>query len=410
MELRPVEAMSGVEMRKHILRGEILEIDPSTVGGIRATGEKIRRDGVLNSQWDQGHEFTSGKSFRTLYTYVDLIRNDHQTRYKGAVYLYPHTPGASWTIGFESALEREGARLGLNALGNRAVADSSPTAPASSLAVLVAELRELPTIPGTQLLRQGLRPRSSGGEYLNVQFGWKPLINDTVKLARAVSRSREILEQYTRDSDRIVRRRRVLVDGDVQTTVTEKVPVTLASPVADYSGYDVGRMVGNTHYEALCLDKVTTDVWFSGAFSYHLEEADTLLEKLLLYEQMANRLLGSRLDATVLWELTPWSWLIDWFADVSSFVARTTRLSEDGLVLRYGYVMRKRVGERTFMLPDITSSAGRIPTPMTTYTSVLLERIKSTPYGFGLDVNAFSAQRWAILAALGMTRSDRNLR
>jgi hypothetical protein len=41
------------------------------------------------------------------------------------------------------------------------------------------------------------------------------------------------------------------------------------------------------------------------------------------------------------------------------------------------------------------------------YRSERKERWKATPYGFGLNMAGFTDQQWAILAALGMTKSPR---
>jgi hypothetical protein len=133
---------------------------------------------------------------------------------------------------------------------------------------------------------------------------------------------------------------------------------------------------------------------------------------LLHYEQLANKVLGTRLSASAVWELTPWSWLIDWFVDISAFIGRVDRLASDSLVLRYGYVMREVFLERSvvptqsIVTYDGALVAGWIPSVY----SYGARRVRSTPYGFGLDVGAFTPRRWAILAALGLTRTPGVLR
>lgn len=405
------KVMTGEDMRRAILHGEELVIDHRAPGGIYRSGEEIRRDGVLSSQFDQGHEFWSDKQWLHYTTFVDIQNGGW--RYKGPIGVstsnyssleYSSNPD----ISFKSA-----SVLGrLRGLGNRAIAESAPTAPEAGLAVMISELRQLPSLPALTLLRHR-SIRSTGGEYLNVQFGIKPLIKDVQTLARSVLKSREILEQYRRDAGLVVRRKRTLVDRVETTNVRPQGFYIQVPQVAHYNGYNYGtsqwfrteEIMGITH------EQQVESVWFSGAFSYYLQETDTLLGKLSAYEQMANKLLGGRLDADTFWELTPWSWLIDWFLDVSSFIGRINRLASDNLVLRYGYVMHEVHLERTAMLPNVLTRSGQVvPTPQVTYHSHRMNRVRSTPYGFGVDLGALTPSRWAILAALGLTKAPGSLR
>lgn len=157
-------------------------------------------------------------------------------------------------------------------------------------------------------------------------------------------------------------------------------------------------------------DVQSTRSWFSGAYTYHLAEADTFLGKLERYEQEMNHLLGTRFTIETLWELAPWSWLTDWFVDVGSFLGNLTALSSDRLVLRYGYVMNHQVATREHSLGGLVPK-GTGPTRVANSFSIERKaRRRATPYGFGLNVEQFSASRWAILGALGMTKSPRRLR
>jgi hypothetical protein len=403
--------MTGADMRRALLRGEEMQIDSRAPGGIYRTGEKIRRDGVLSSKFDQGHEFDTSKKWTELFTFVNLYSSGHRLRYEGPLDL---SLGAGTTFPGWNSIVSDKQTSRLHALGNRAISESSPTAPEAGLVTLVGELSSLPLIPGLQSFRS-FTPRSAGSEYLNVEFGIKPLIRDIQTLAQAVLSSKKLVEQYRRDAGRVVRRRRFLVDGDVQTSVQVDTPILLGIPRYYRKGsstpYSATTFFAQTSPRGIVHTRTSEDVWFSGAFSYFLEETDTLLGKLSAYEQMANRLLGGRLDASAVWELTPWSWLIDWFADISSFVGRVNRLSSDSLVLRYGYVMHHVHHEVTLMLPNQPTRFGQVvPTPQLTFHGDVKRRVRSTPYGFGLDVEALTPSRWAILAALGLTRTPQKLR
>lgn len=69
----------------------------------------------------------------------------------------------------------------LAAMGRFAISQVAPTKSLFDMASFVGELREgLPHAVGFASTSRGRTSaaRSAGGEYLNVQFGWKPLAND----------------------------------------------------------------------------------------------------------------------------------------------------------------------------------------------------------------------------------------
>lgn len=125
---------------------------------------------------------------------------------------------------------------------------------------------------------------------------------------------------------------------------------------------------------------------------------------------MVNHLLGTRLDAETLWNLAPWSWLSDWKANIGDNIANASKLSEDGLVLRYGYLMSETISDHTLSLhgpiPDGVGSCGPISL---TFSTVRKQRVRATPYGFGLDPNGFNVRQWSILGALGITKAPGKL-
>jgi hypothetical protein len=409
--VQDLPVLTGEDLRLAILRGDELQIDTSAPGGIVLTGEEIRRDGQFDSKFDRGHEFKTMKTCRTLPYVSDLVRVSSRgtTLYTGHLAMTRLGGSVLPPIAWDSTPLEHGRLLNL---GNQAISESAPTVPQANLATFVGELSKLPVVPLLGLFRRGASPRELGGEFLNIQFGWKPFVKDIQELAASVSRSRIILEQLARDANKVVRRKRTLVEEESTTKVGPEETIYCGV----YRPMDSPTTAGTDYFfpfshKGICIDTTVETVKFSGAFSYFLYEMDSWLGRFAAFEQQANVLLGSRFSVEAFWELTPWSWLIDWFFDLQSLLGRIDRLANDNLVLRYGYIMREIHAERTLLLPNITTHYGHvIPAPSQTYTSVKKERWRSTPYGFGLDVNALSADRWAILAALGMTKSPGNLR
>jgi len=149
--------------------------------------------------------------------------------------------------------------------------------------------------------------------------------------------------------------------------------------------------------------------WFSGAFTYYLSPGKDLLGRMVRYEQLANKLLGSRLTPEVLWELAPWSWLVDWFVDIQTALRTATLLENDGLVVRYGYLMRTTARVNTVTVDRIRFKPKTLYNIAHSKHLLVKERARSTPFGFGLNPNTFSARQWAILGALGLTKAPKTL-
>lgn len=289
--------------------------------------------------------------------------------------------------------------------GATAIARTIPTNSAADVATFLGELREgLPSIIGSAMFKSGFRDyRKVGGEYLNVEFGWKPLISDVQKFYTAVKDSDKILAQLRRDSGRNVRRK---YRFPIETDTTETVMLTgrTASPwPINNTGYQV--LVSNGANARLTkTTKVTREVWFSGCYTYYLDPGDTAMGKAVRFQQEAAKLLGLELTLETLWNLAPWSWAVDWFTNVGDVIHNMVAFSQDGLVMRYGYLMETAIHEETYTMTGIKSQQGNIPDSLTeTFRTISKTRIKASPWGFGFN-GGISNRQLAIVAALGISR------
>jgi len=289
----------------------------------------------------------------------------------------------------------------LNPVGAKFIASTIPTNPTVDGAVSLAELfREgIPSMVGAGLLKERTSfMKALGGEYLNVQFGWAPLVSSLKDASKAIMESEEILTQLARDSGKNVYRKR-------HSPVVRKTTVDHRNTV-----YPFG--VSNVDYTAppwfRVTDATATETWFSRCYTYCFEPAK--MNNLSRIAAEARLLYGLKLTPDVLWNLAPWSWLIDWFVNVGPLISNVSAFQSDGLVLRYGYVMEKTT--RTITRTNTTS-----PQQWNGYPAVITDqfvgtrkrRVKASPYGFGVSDTAFTSRQWAILAALGMTQGPRLL-
>jgi len=289
----------------------------------------------------------------------------------------------------------------INVLGSKMIASTIPTNPVVDGSVGLAELfREgIPSMIGSSLLKSRVCfLRGLGSEYLNFEFGWKPLVSDVKNAAKAIVESETILRQLARDSGKNVRRRRHI--PQVKEAGAEVIP---------YGIYPRG-VQGNSRWFDSSWGRVSDDyqrnTWFSGCYTWHYDPGS--LNKVSEIATKARLLYGLQLNPEVLWNLAPWSWLVDWFANVGPMLHNVSAFQNDQLVLRYGYVMDRHQRSITVLSKVSRVNGNSLPELYKErYQVDWKRRVQATPYGFGVASSSFTIRQWAILAALGITRGPR---
>lgn len=303
--------------------------------------------------------------------------------------------------------------------GTACVRATIPTSQQAVLGQFLLELRErLPHLYGTTLLRSGVGAREIGDEYLNSKFGIDPLVSDVKKIGHSILNFNKLIKDFQKKSGTNVHRRLTLYNES-----SVPYPSIIGIPS---SGVYMSRP-NNTEllpqlsgYFGLCDVTYTQQLRceFSGAYTYYLDQGHSYLGKLEYWSELADYLLGTKLNASTVWELTPWSWLADWFSNTGTFLSNVTLMNQDDLVMRYGYVMHTCTtitSINTFGIqpkdPSYWGPGYYVPSAFTTQVTVSEKRrTRATPYGFGVDLGSLSPQRWAILSALGLTKSPTTLR
>lgn len=319
--------------------------------------------------------------------------------WKGRIYPYLDWSNYGIETNFPIA---PSSRVDLDALGTTAISQTIPTNPVVSLATFFGELREgLPKMLGSSLFKDGLKKVLKGGskEYLNWQFAWKPMINDLKKWIYAYSNSDKIWEQYKRDSGRRVRRRYTFPKSE---TVTSS--VTSAFPAGAGLAQPSLWQGDNYTFPLYSEERIIRRRWFSGAFTYYYEPNPAQEKQFGQDLKRLQKLYGVELTPTVLWNLAPWSWFVDWFSNTGDVINNISRFALDELVMPYGYMMENSIRMNTYRMMDVTPKGYHIPDLTQIFTTNVKYRIQATPYGFGFDLDTLSARQIAILAALGLSR------
>jgi len=391
------------------------EDDLTSTGSTNAgTYSRLKREsdhGSESTSFDNGHTFDSRKEevvgFTTLTT-----KGRAGEQYEGYTFSGPCIPDpfiSPWSpVGYPQGSPKV---VNTTWWEKRAIERTIPTSPVANLSQGVAEIiREgIPKMVGHTLThgKDNLR-KAIGGEFLNWEFGWKPIIGDLKAIARVVIEHDELLNQLERNSGRNVRRRHKfepLID------VTSNQQTVSALLYAQGLGPVMANAVSHGGTKLTQVDRRETNIWYSGAYTYYLQPRSK--EKKAQADRIAAQaqyLLGLDLTAEVVWELAPWSWLSDWYANIGTNLTNASRFQEDSLVQRYGYLMVKTITESTRVVTGAATWATPIPSASLTTRTTVMSRKKATPYGFALNPTSFTGRQWAILGALGLTKSPTSLR
>lgn len=344
---------------------------------------------------------------------VEVGVNSAQSGYSGGIipldfiggdptYTPPLPPPDAFTL-------PENTYFDMTRIGTEGWAKYSPTTPKASLSQFLGELHQLPRNP-LSLMRQARSfHKGAADSYLNWEFGWKPFINDLRQLLIAYLDFDRRLQQLTRDNGKPVRRKGI-IDSEKRELI-ESIKITgqpgqFSFPTQVYYHYsDMGDTYARTR------ERVTKS-WFSGSFVYYLQPYGSIK----YYEQINRIIYGLDLTPKLVWELTPWSWLSDWYTNVGDLLQNYVNIQLDSLVADYAYAMasidiRTTVTVETFLkarLPYLTGADGDTAASRFVCQGVIHDslrlREKAHPYGFGIQNGDLTQRQLAILTALGFSK------
>jgi hypothetical protein len=253
--------------------------------------------------------------------------------------------------------------------------------------------------------------KNAGKAWLSYEFGFDQFVQDLQGVLQAVVTSNKVLKQYLKDSGKPVRRKHYF--KPVVTTVQGP---SVGSSVPHFIGLNSAVLAelfagGSTGVTTTYVDKTTKKVWFSGEYMYYLDKGNSAFDKVDLYGQLAAKLLGPGVTVSTLYEVAPWSWLVDWFLNLGVIIDNGAAFAQNpaSLVLRYGYLMQETVVERTYTVTGLRFSQCD-PGPVSQqFISKRQQRVRATPYGFGSNPATWTAFQWSILLALGLAKQKGEL-
>ena len=304
-------------------------------------------------------------------------------------------------------------------------ARARPGKPQASVGQFLAELRDFPAIPFRSLTRKGKFLRKTGGvpipmvpkvmynrlldfrllgsEYLNVVFGWAPFLRDLQSMYFLWQDIDKKLGQIIRDNGKTIRRRATIDDSQSTTYTASDQQV----PWLNVSSAPPAVMAGSSAYRRTTVTKTKT--WFAGAFRYYIPD----LGSSQWTARARSALFGLTPTPELLWELMPWSWLIDWFSNVGDVMSNISPNAVENLTTQYSYAMRHvtftDTASVTVQIKELHNATYDFPNFSDTLTSFKKIETKfrgggMNPFGTGVSLPSLSLGQGAILAALGLSR------
>lgn len=265
---------------------------------------------------------------------------------------------------------------------------AKPAAPLVDLAVFIAELRDLP-----DLLKARLRDiRTISDFYLAVQFGWKPLLSDILKLLEFGVKVEKSIAFLLRNNGKPIRRRvKVLSDHHTETIREYENLIGVAiNWAAQLPGYR-----GSSGFARSALLIYERDIWFSGEFIFYIDDIALPGTIARLY----SRLLGLKITPAVVWRALPWSWLADWFSNVGDVLSNLSEQVADRQVAKYAYIMGHTKRTYKWFGTDGTTFG------QSSHIYETKVRRKVHPYGLAVGGGPLTTTQQAILAALSASRT-----
>jgi len=293
-----------------------------------------------------------------------------------------------------------------------------PGNPVAGLATFTGELRDwLPNLPkklyaalGSLLAKKQAAKRQQGysglgDAWLNVHFGWIPLLKDIRDMYELHQSLDKRLAQIVRDNGKGIRRQ-----NEIRNSTETKIEIDTSSS-SIFGGWWQGPPGLSTGSSRFIRSVSTVDrIWYSARYRYYIPDVGSSQWT----KEATRALYGANITPEVVWNLLPWSWLSDWFFNFGDILSNASSNAVDNLTADYAYVMRTQETEYvydgwskvdgsgkptdpTYIPPGIYSSRGSIK-----YTTK--SRFAASPFGFGTTFDGLSSYQMGIVAALGISR------
>lgn len=255
-----------------------------------------------------GRPLTSSYFFVTKEsrTGLGVINGEFVHAIQGKVTAAGYIPylGRNDGIAGEDLVELSGTAEDLIARTNPSRPVVNPLTLAQDLIDIPKQLKDVGRLIRTP--RKLLSPREQANQFLGLKFGWLPLIDDAKKLMNLQSYAHQRAGELQRLYSSGGLKRTLQLDkqiGSRDSTVILDSGVPGFSSICSKSQICVGEKWGSVRWKPTSLPP------FNSSDSSRIQKATQIVSG-LTPEGLAQ---GA-------WDLVPWSWIVDWFYDVGTFM------------------------------------------------------------------------------------------
>jgi len=259
------------------------------------------------------------------------ISNTKATRYMDSI--GPSAWVSSAHIDAVLAAERSNASAMFLKHKHGLIARALPTRPKFQSFYNVAELKDLPMLyrNTVQFFKDPLSvttPRGAGNQYLNYKFGWEQALRSVV----------DLLKLPTLISNRV----NYLIKRQGRAS-TFRSSMRIVDQMSSIPAFNYNISTGET--EISNGTKTVRTIDLKCAVNGVLILPSISVPK--LRTDLLWQLWGANPSPSDVYNLVPWTWLIDWFTGLGEYIDVLDRLNSDPTLINYGFITYKCVGEAT---------------------------------------------------------------
>lgn len=332
---------------------------------------------------------------------IYIAQGNGMYKYEGG---FACSPGLTALSGIENLIDAgydshaESHRFDASNYGPEAWRRYAPGRTHANLGQMIAEAKDIPRMlkSTASYFRNGWkshRTRRAANEWLNTQFGWLPFISDVVDMYNMSQVHGRMYKHVVRYNN-VWKKYGGSVRSEGSSDLVSEMAHTSHYPILNSYYRPDPQQTGSTRVE--CIS--TLSVWFEGKFRYYIPDLETVQWQ----QRFVRQLFGLSVTPALVWELTPWSWLADWYTNAGEVFANMDTGWADNLAASSAYVMAS--SERLYRCTSVlTMYTGDLHASWDS-SFVTKTRGKANPFGFGLTMDDLSPRQMSILGALGISR------
>lgn len=256
-------------------------------------------------------------------------------------------------------------------------ARTNPGKPSIDLPVFLGEMRDLPHLvkeTGDFLL--GRRGSFNG---LSWTFGWEPLLRDLGKMINFTDVAEKRFQELNRLHKRGIRRNQTVFERSIIGTST--------------------NMVLNSDNNCVVRGDVSHTTTFKKWVSISWKPSPVpSYDSAAIRDQAWKSTLGLSARPKIIWDLMPWSWLVDWFANVGDFL----QASDNSVaVIGSSCVMLKKTMVGSV---KITSTTSGLSCTDGSWYKKTMNRLPNPGIGLDASIPVLTGRQLSILGGLATSR------